>query len=186
MLKVRAIALIGTFLLLISILPGGLTIFATEDGSEAKQATVEAKFIECGPGDQEEILSHPKVTTIEGVAASIYLVKDHYFPDGQRSEDVEATLQNSSNKVYPGLVLDVTPRLVEGGVRLVGRATITDVLDIVETIPANADAGFSYSIREVVVPFSVVVPLGGEFLQIPMAMRGDRKLDFYLRAELAH
>jgi hypothetical protein len=81
--------------------------------------------------------------------------------------------------------LDVKPQLVEGGIRLTGRAIITDVLDIAETIPPNEHAGFSYSIREVVVPFSVVVPVGGEFLKIPMAMRGDRKLEFYIWAGIS-
>jgi hypothetical protein len=152
------------------------------DGKVLQQVAIDAKFVSYDATGRVDVLLSPKLVTLVGKKAEIVCGEDRVFPDGQARKDAEKG--KAGDKVFEGIRLEVATTVVDGGLRLVGRGTVTDVLDTVETNPPNEGPGESYAVRSVVTPFALMVVSGGDYAVVPGAKRGENRTEIWLRARL--
>jgi hypothetical protein len=83
--------------------------------------------------------------------------------------------------------LEIAPHSLGDGLVLVGRFTISDILEIVKSGPPNeAPDASCTTVRTVVTPLALALIPGDDFVAVPMAKRGDndRKYEIQFRTTL--
>jgi len=161
----------------------GTTVPAANTSTLLPQVSIEAQFVEYLPDGQPNCCAFPKVTVSVGRPTTMRHGKETKLPAGQSFGDATELPVDRFDTVFEGVLLEVTPKLLAGGVLLDGRATITDILDMVQTTPPNEGDAVSYALRSVVVPLSLLLIPGEDYVTIPTAKR-DPKTEIRLRVTL--
>jgi hypothetical protein len=157
---------------------------ATE-GQALYMLSIDARLVTYDAAGTRDVVCAPKVTTLVGKEARIVMGEDRVLGDGRLLDDAGEILEEGTEKVFEGVVLQVAKsEVLQGAVRLVGRCTATEVVDVVNTTPPNEGPGSSYAVRSVVTPFALALIPDDDYVAIPGAKWGDKRTELYLKAHL--